>query len=112
MPFHEIAPPYEEHIWEDSEGNLWVKEHVPYAPRSADSDTATPADKWIVIDRTGLLLGTVDLPARFMPYEIGTDFLLGVASGEHGVQRVARYRLVKPEARARTGTGSAAPADR
>jgi hypothetical protein len=42
------------------------------------------------------MLGSVALPDRFRPTQIGSDFVLGVWSDDLDVQHVRMYRLDKP----------------
>lgn len=51
---------------------------------------------WSVFATDGSWLGTVATPPYFTISEIGSDYLLGVHRDELGVERVRRYRLVKP----------------
>jgi hypothetical protein len=46
-----------------------------------------------VFDRDGAWLGDVTLPAHFQPYDIGADYVLGVARDDDGVQTVVQYAL-------------------
>ena len=83
---HGSTVPFYERILGDDEGNLWVEEFtVPGEP---------PAG-WTVFGTEGRLLGTVDLPEEFRPLHIGSDFVLGVATDDLGVERVRMYRLEK-----------------
>ena len=83
---HGSTVPFYERILGDDEGNLWVEEFtVPGEP---------PAG-WTVFGTEGRLLGTVDLPEEFRPLHIGSDFVLGVATDDLGVERVRMYGLEK-----------------
>lgn len=46
-----------------------------------------------VFGTDGRWLGDVTMPARFMPSEIGADYVLGVTRGDDGVPTVVRYKL-------------------
>ena len=48
---------------------------------------------WSVFDNTGRWLGDVTMPARFMPHDIGRDYILGVARDSDGVETIVEYRL-------------------
>jgi hypothetical protein len=72
----------------DSEENVWA---LLYAPHP---DTTVHC---MVFDGdSGRLLGTVGMPARFTPYEIGSDYALGVWREVNDVEHVRVYDLVKP----------------
>ena len=49
-----------------------------------------------VFDREGAWIAIAELPARFKPFHIGGDFLLGVIRDELEVERVELYQLSKP----------------
>jgi hypothetical protein len=70
----------------DAEGNLSVEEYPP---------PGTERPRWAVFDGEGRWLGTVELPARFEPFQIGTDFILGRRVDELDVQYLEQYRLVR-----------------
>ena len=71
----------------DLEGNIWVK---AYAVKS------DPSNEWSIFSRDGVWLGTITLPHGFEPYEIGADYLLGVAKDELDVEYIKVYELMKP----------------
>jgi hypothetical protein len=83
---HADTLPFFQRILPDTEGNLWVEGYE--APGEA------PAP-WTVFDREGRMLGSVPFPDRFLPTQIGEDFVLGVAMDELDVQRVRLYPLRK-----------------
>jgi hypothetical protein len=86
MPVPKTAPAYG-WLGADDEGNLWVGSYG--LPGDSGSGTA-------VFDPTGVLLGAVTMPRRFLPMHIGADFLLGVTRDEDELEYVRLYRLVKP----------------
>ena len=55
-------------------------------------DSATPGI-FDVIDRDGRWLGTLTLPPKFRPLQIGADFLLGVQLDEDDIPSVVVYGL-------------------
>lgn len=71
----------------DEVGNLWVFIH--YRPGEYRND-------WSVFSPDGVWFGTVALPERLTPSQIGLDFILGRWINEVGFVHVRRYRLVKP----------------
>jgi hypothetical protein len=46
-----------------------------------------------VFDAGGRWLGDVAMPARFVPLEIGADYVLGRSRDADGVVRAVMYRL-------------------
>ena len=86
LPFPATLPAYER-LLVDSGGNLWA---AAYAV--ADSLPVS----WTVFAPDGRLLGDLTTPAGFTPYQIGSDWLLGVSEDSLGVERVALLRLNKP----------------
>lgn len=85
MPRPETMPAYGG-ILGDSEGNLWVSEWAMYPE--------TPAG-WAVFGEDGVWLGSVAMPPRFLPLDIGPDWVLGVEQDELDVESLALYPLRK-----------------
>jgi hypothetical protein len=50
-----------------------------------------------VFDASGRWLGEVAMPARFIPLEIGADYVLGRSRDTDNVTRAVMYRIVKPQ---------------
>jgi hypothetical protein len=48
---------------------------------------------WNVFDRQGRWTGDVTMPARFLPTEIGADYVLGIARDADNVETVVMYRV-------------------
>jgi hypothetical protein len=71
----------------DDEGNLWVFDY--YRPGAY-------ANEWTVFSAEGIWLGSVTLPDRLEPSQIGRDFVLGRWEDDVGLVRVRRHTLVKP----------------
>ncbi len=69
------------------EGNVWAE---AYDPELENPRT------WSVFEPTGQLLAEVIMPPRFRPYDIGSDFVLGVIRDRLDVERIHLYRLGKP----------------
>lgn len=67
--------------------NLWVAEF-----RAPGSRTASA---WSVFDAQGVYLGDVVMPPRFMPLEIGTDYVLGLRTGDADEEYVEMYALTR-----------------
>jgi hypothetical protein len=76
----------------DVEGNLWVEEYLP-----PGSPTDERGSRWAAFTAEGRWLGIVELPARFEPYQIGADFVLGRWVDELDVQYLELYRLSKDQ---------------
>jgi hypothetical protein len=70
----------------DHSGNLWVAEWVP---------GSEPASRWTVLAPDGHWLGVVAQPPRFDAWDIGADWMLGVARDSLDVESVVLYSLQK-----------------
>ena len=71
----------------DSEGNLWVQRFAP--------EFSTEPAEWWVFGDDGEFLARASTPSGFSVHSIGSDFIIGVASDELGVERVLLYDLIK-----------------
>lgn len=84
----------------DRTGHLWARRYdyreLFYTPGPASIHTLLVPTTWDVFDPRGQWLCTVQLPARFTPLDIGTDYVAGVARDGDDVESVRVYRLVKP----------------
>lgn len=85
----------------DRDQNLWVMEYGTWedAPdRWGPASLLTPPANthWDVFRLDGRWLGTVTMPPRFLPLEIGADYVLGLARDEDDVEQVRKHALVKP----------------
>ena len=70
----------------DRSGNLWIQ--LPPRPGSTTA-------KWLVMDLSGTVLGSVSLPAASLPLDIGADAMLVRETDGSGVQRVSVRELVR-----------------
>jgi hypothetical protein len=70
----------------DANGDLWLWTGSPEEP--------VPF-RWTVIERSGRLIGSVELPTTFLPYQVGGDFVLTRYWDEFRVEYVRLYRLLK-----------------
>ena len=52
-----------------------------------------PSLDWVVLSALGAPIARVRMPERFVPNDIGDDYLLGIATDEDGVQFVRMYAL-------------------
>ncbi len=79
-------------------GELWVRApDLTGAPGCwCLAGLSTVPSPWSVFDAGGRWLGEVAMPARFIPLEIGADYVLGRARDTDGVARVVMHRLEKP----------------
>ena len=67
-------------------GGVWAQLYS-YPPDSASS--------WDVFDATGIHEGTVKLRPRFKPFQVGTDFILGVWRDSPDLEHVQLFGLVR-----------------
>ncbi len=76
----------------DNAGALWVRE---YRPQDGIASTAPPASgtKWDVFSPNGMWLAVVTLPRLFVPFQVGEDYVLGVAYDADDVPRILQLRL-------------------
>src|SRR5688572_28151677 len=84
----------------DKTGHLWVQRYdYRYelrTPGPSRIQTMTVPSRWNVHDSEGRWLCVVELPARFTPVEIGTDYVAGLGRDIDDVEQVRVYRLRKP----------------
>ncbi len=83
----------------DAVGNLWAQ--VPIRPRDFPpntrlNDTNDKPQEWSVFDRAGRWLGQVQTPAKFLVFDIGSDYLIGIWRDELDVEHVRVHPLIKP----------------
>jgi hypothetical protein len=92
-PWAEVNPAFSQFIV-DRGGRLWVREAHWQDAIAAGSLNDIPAvpSVWSVFDSRGRWLGDVTMPTRFLPFEIGTDYVTGILRAD-GVNRVAIYGL-------------------
>ena len=70
----------------DVDGNLWLERY-----RIKEDEPR----EWLVLGPDGSFQASVVGPAGFVPYEIGSDHVLGVSEDELGIPYVHRYPLLK-----------------
>lgn len=83
VPPVDAYPAFDE-ILSDAAGYLWVREY-----RMSDEEAAV----WTVFDPEGRVLGLVETPEGLDIFEIGTDYVLGSAEDELGVEYVQLWAL-------------------
>ncbi|HEX8904489.1 MAG TPA: hypothetical protein VF771_06590, partial [Longimicrobiaceae bacterium] len=69
------------------DGTLWVE--------SPEEREGTLAGEWTVISPAGQVLGRVRVPEALWVWQVGPDWLLGLAAGDDG-EHVRLYRLTRP----------------
>ena len=85
MPIVEQYPAFS-NLLIDPLDHLWVREAtLPGMDR--------PAPLWTVFDPEGRALGFIETPDELTVYEIGADYLLGLATDEMGVESVQLWEL-------------------
>jgi hypothetical protein len=90
------SPPAIGRLLIDSSNHLWVRQQSLISNLEGNVlDVFSP---------DGEYLGEVAFPARFFPYEIGFDYVLGVSADEDNVPSVQLFTL------SRNGSSSAAQA--
>lgn len=79
-------------------GEIWVREpDLTGAPGCwCLAGLSTVPSKWSVFDAGGRWLGDVVMPPRFIPLEIGADYVLGRSRDADNAPRAVMYRLGKP----------------
>jgi hypothetical protein len=92
--FAEIAPAFGELALATS-GELWVSAFHRTVGRSGPGALIAPIEpvKWSVYGLDGRWLADVNLPAWFVPYEMGRDYVIGVTFGADDVERVTMWRI-------------------
>jgi hypothetical protein len=93
-PYASTVPAFSQFL-ADRTGRLWVREaKLADAPAAGQLNT-TPLvpSTWSVFGPAGIWLGDVTMPARFLPRDIGADYVLGTAIDADGVETVVSYRL-------------------
>ena len=76
----------ETRILVDDDANLWLERYQPPWEESRE---------WIVLSADGDWLGSVGMPGRFTPLDIGADEVLGAWRDDVGVEYVRAYALIK-----------------
>ena len=85
VPLPETFPAFETAL-ADATAHLWVREYdIP--------GEETPDPAWSVFDPDGRILGFVETPAGLSVFEIGEDYILGLATDDLGVEFVQVWSL-------------------
>lgn len=95
--YPEFLAPYSA-IITTAAGEMWLREpDLTGAPGCwCLAGVPTVPSTWSVFDANGRWLGDVSMPPRFVPLEIGADYVLGRSREADKVPRVVMYRLEKP----------------
>lgn len=68
----------------DSEGRAWVRRWTAWGTAMAE---------WIVFAPRGAPIARVSVPADLTVHDIGSDYMVGIATDDDGVQSVQVYRI-------------------
>ncbi|MEP7345383.1 MAG: hypothetical protein ABI877_08950 [Gemmatimonadaceae bacterium] len=76
-------------------GELWVSQFDPATNLPGRSALLAPSEPqlWNVFGTDGRWLAEIELPARFVPYEMERDVVIGVSFDTDDVERVTMWRL-------------------
>jgi len=85
LPHGQSVPPYGR-ILSDDAGNAWVADY---------NDPLITPGRWTVYGDDGRAIARITLPERFVPYEIGADWILGRELDDLDVEHVRLYRISK-----------------
>jgi hypothetical protein len=79
-------------------GELWVRDpDLTGAPGCwCLAGLSTVPSKWSVFDPQGRWIAEVAMPPRFIPLEVGENYVLGRSRDADTVSRVVMYRIEKP----------------
>ena len=93
-PFARTLPAFSQMLV-DGHGRLWIREaHLADAAWAGQLNTMPVVPStWSVFDSRGGWLCDVVMPARFLPRDIGRDYILGIELGTDDIQTVALYPL-------------------
>lgn len=83
-PLYATFEPVIDRVRMDNTGAVWLRRWAPPGTRSAE---------WVVFTAGGEPLGRLTLPANLRVFDIGTEYILGIAVDEEGVQFIHQYRL-------------------
>lgn len=94
FPFATEAPSFSRLLLRP-DGELWVSPFDPGFGLPGPGAPLAPSTThtWSVFAPDGTWLAVVPLPARFVPYEVGRDYVAGVAFDEDDTERVVVWGL-------------------
>lgn len=65
-------------------GEMWI--------RLYEEDPSRPAS-YVIVTAAGKALGRITLPPGLSPFDVGTDYVLGVQKDEEGLEHIVQHRL-------------------
>lgn len=75
-PFRRALPHYE--------GGIWLEQYP---------EPGVKTSSWFLLDPTGVVLATVELPSHLRPTSIGTERVIGIGRDDDGAESVEVYRV-------------------
>ena len=87
IPMPDRMPAYQK-LLADPTGAVWAVVSGPGAPKT----------RIYVTSDSGAVLADFSLPDMFVPYDVGTDYILGIAETLDGEQHVREYRVRRDQA--------------
>ena len=77
------------------DGEVWVSDFFPGVANLGPRDLVAPAAplRWSIWGADGRWLSDLLLPAHFVPYDVGKDYVAGVSFDPDGVERVTVWRV-------------------
>jgi hypothetical protein len=90
-PHAAVLPAFAQ-LFADRTNRLWVRESR-VEDSSPNGILSNVPSRWSVFSSDGRWLSDVTMPARFLPADIGADYVLGVARDSDGVETVVMYGL-------------------
>ncbi len=85
-PLYATFEPVIDRVRMDNTGAVWLRRWAPPGIRSVE---------WVVFTASGEPLSRLMLPANLRVFDIGADYLLGIAVDDEGVQFIHQYRLYR-----------------
>ena len=89
--------PVTKRILRDDVGWVWVEHYPPDADPPMARQRVLVSRTWSAMDPDGATVVEALLPPRFVPYQIGQNFVLGVARDSLDVQWVHMYALEREQ---------------
>jgi hypothetical protein len=84
-------------VLRDDVGWVWVEHYAPAGAPPLAFNRVVASSRWSAFDLDGEAVFDVEMPPRFVPYQIGQDFVLGVARDSLDVQWVHMYALEREQ---------------
>jgi hypothetical protein len=80
----------------DDQNRLWVKKYESPADSHLQWGPRCKGGEWLVLDTSGRVLATIDLPEGFLLLDIRENQVLGQIWDDLGVERLRVYGIVQP----------------